>query len=579
MSAILQPIYDIAEICYQQGVSESVVCPGSRCAPLTLAFARHPKINTRTFSDERSAAFIAMGMAQQLNTPTVLVCTSGSAAYNFSPAVAESFFQQVPLLVFTADRPKEWIDQLDGQTIRQSNLFGNHVKKTYDLPEDLSHADAKWYVNRVINEAIILSQEFPKGPVHINIPFREPFYPSKDSKISASDSVRTVLETKGVLTLSSEDLEKVEQDLARFSKVLIVVGQADYSESLVKAVERFTKHHHAAVLGDVISNFHSLPSFIKEADVFLGQCDSSVKESLQPELLITFGKSVLSKNIKQFLRKYKPQEHWHLQPGGLAADTFQQVTRIFRTDPLSFFEQLVGNERQEGFSTQKKNNFTKLWEAEEHRTQRSKLKFFQKESLDDLNFLQQLLNQLPSRCNLHLANSMSVRYVNLLSLSTEQKGVRVFVNRGTSGIDGCTSTAVGHALVSEVPNLLITGDMAFFYDRNAFWHNYTLPNLHVVVLNNHGGVIFNLIDGPSELPELKEYFVTTQALSAQHLAGEFNFDFIKIDTAKKIQNGLKEFWGFDGKTKILEIETSTEANKKSFELFKATIKKGYEVEV
>src|SRR5687767_1579772 len=169
----LQPIYDIAEICYKKGLSNAVLCPGSRCAPLALAFIRHEKIKSKTFSDERSAGFIALGMAQQSHRPTLLLCTSGTAAYNFSPAVAEAYFNQTPLIVFTADRPSEWIAQHDGQTIYQGELFGKHVKKSFQLPQEYEHADSQWAINRIVNEAINLSMEQPRGPVHINAPFRE----------------------------------------------------------------------------------------------------------------------------------------------------------------------------------------------------------------------------------------------------------------------------------------------------------------------------------------------------------------------------------------------------------------------
>jgi len=188
----LQPIYDIAEICAQGGIKEAVLCPGSRCAPLTSAFVAHPKINTRTFSDERSAAFIANGIALEGNAPVVLVCTSGSAAYNFAPAIAEAFYQHTPLIVLTADRPKEWIDQLDGQTIQQENIYGGHVKKFYQLPQDYDHEDNVWYINRSINEAINLSQQYPKGPVHVNIPLREPLYPTQGETIQFSPNVRRI---------------------------------------------------------------------------------------------------------------------------------------------------------------------------------------------------------------------------------------------------------------------------------------------------------------------------------------------------------------------------------------------------
>ena len=171
---------------------------------------------------------------------------------------------------------------------------------------------------------------------------------------------------------------------------------------------------------------------------------------------------------------------------------------------------------------------------------------------------------------------MSVRYANLIGIEASKKGVHVFANRGTSGIDGCTSTAVGHALCGDVPNFLITGDMAFFYDRNAFWHNYPIANLHVLVLNNHGGTIFNLIDGPSRLPEKDEFFITEQKLSARHLAAEYKFEYLKLDQLRKWKNVLDQFMVFDGTAKILEMESDAASNLTSFEQFKQHIKKGYE---
>ncbi len=198
----LQPIFDIAELCALKGVTQAILCPGSRCAPLTLAFSRHNNFKVRSISDERSAAFIATGIAQQSRSPVVLVCTSGSAAYNFAPAVAEAFFQQIPLIIFTADRPKEWIDQYDGQTIRQENIFGVHVKKSFSLPEDYEHGDAIWYIHRSINEAINLSEEFPKGPVHINIPFREPLYPAKNEKVTFNKNLKVISIKKSSIGLT-----------------------------------------------------------------------------------------------------------------------------------------------------------------------------------------------------------------------------------------------------------------------------------------------------------------------------------------------------------------------------------------
>jgi 2-succinyl-5-enolpyruvyl-6-hydroxy-3-cyclohexene-1-carboxylate synthase len=571
-----QPIYDIAEICARQGINNVILCPGSRCAPLTLAFTRHPDITTRTFSDERSAAFIGLGIAQQTGTPVILVCTSGSAAYNFAPAIAEAFYAQSPLLIFTADRPSEWIDQFDGQAIRQNNLYENHVKKSFSLEASYDHQDAAWHINRTINEAIGLAREYPPGPVHINAPFREPLYPAKDETISFSKTVRTIETTIGTQEVSEKEIQHLEESLTSFDKVLIVAGQGDYAETLVKTVDKFVKQQQAPLVGDVISNFHSLASTIRFADSFLAQGGESLKKTIRPDLLITFGKSVISKNLKLFLRQHKPKQHWHIQPAGPVADPFQSLTRTIRTSPLNFFERLCSTKKKTSvFEAQKRENYLRLWDAEEHRTTRSIKSFFSSTVLSELHLVNELLATLPARCNLHLANSMSVRYANFIGLAAGKKGIRVFSNRGTSGIDGCTSTAVGHTLVSEVPNFLLTGDMAFFYDRNAFWHNYPIPNLRIIVLNNHGGIIFSMIDGPENLPEKEEYFVTRQQLNAKSLATEFGFDYLKLDSLKKQKQVFKDLYTFDGKTKILELESGQALNKETFEEFKKEIRKGY----
>ena len=195
---ILQPVVNIAEICARKGVENVVLSPGSRCAPLTIAFARHPKLTVRTVSDERAAAFIALGMAQTTGKPTVLICTSGTAALNYAPAVAEAFFLQVPLLVLTADRPPEWIDQLDGQTIRQQQVYGQHIKRSFDFPVALENPDAVWHTERMVSEALNEAVAYPAGPVHINVPLREPFYPADGENLQYGTEVKVIEEDAGV---------------------------------------------------------------------------------------------------------------------------------------------------------------------------------------------------------------------------------------------------------------------------------------------------------------------------------------------------------------------------------------------
>jgi 2-succinyl-5-enolpyruvyl-6-hydroxy-3-cyclohexene-1-carboxylate synthase len=573
----LQPIYDIAELCARKGIVNTVLCPGSRCAPLTLAFTRHPKIISRTFSDERSAGFIALGMAQQSGDPTVMVCTSGTAAYNFSPSVAEAYFSQTPLIVFTADRPEEWIAQHDGQTIYQSEIFGKHVKKSFQLPQEYEHADSQWAINRIVNEAINLASEYPRGPVHINAPFREPLYPEPKEKFDFSKEVRVMEQVSPQFAISPEHLQKLIEDWNKYTKILIVAGQHDYDNALISSLTNFLQTQSVPVVGDIISNLNSIDQLVGHADVFLAQAPEGVKKSLRPELLITFGKSVISKNLKLFLRKFSPKAHWHIQPAGAVADPFQSITRVVNTSPAGFFEALQIIVKTKEFENQKRVNYQKLWEVEERRAVRGLKEVLPKEAFGEMELVYEIIRNLPPLCNLHLANSMSVRYANIIGLNDPKKNINVFSNRGTSGIDGCTSTTVGHALMNELPNILITGDMAFFYDRNSFWHNYPISNVRIVVLNNHGGIIFNMIDGPGTLPEGKEYFVTQQKLNAQKLCEEFDFDYLKLDNKRKIKNILKSFFEFDGRTKILELESTIELNKSIFDNLKQTIKKSYDL--
>ena len=572
----LQPIYDIAEICSQHGITNAVVCPGSRCAPLTISFSRHPDIKVRTFSDERSAAFIALGIAQQTQKPVALICTSGSAAYNFAPAIAEAWYSHVPLIVLTADRPKEWINQLDGQTIQQPNLYGSHVKRYFELPADYEHPDSVWFIHRSINEAINLSKREIPGPVHVNIPLREPLYPGKDEAIAFTKSLRIVNEEKTSSPLGLADWEYIQQSWPSTKKVLIVGGQDQPDKKLKQLIGSLVTRHKAVLIGDVISNLHELDQAVRYTDNFLAQAPEELKKTLQPDLLITFGRSVISKNLKLFLRKYQPTQHWHIQPAGEVADTYQSLTKIIRCDQLSFFSKLNTLEEAGDFENQKRENYRLLWEAEEHRTARASEQFFKQPTFSEFHFIHEVIQALPDAVNLHLANSMTVRYANFIGLKSEKNDVAVFSNRGTSGIDGCTSTTTGHSLESDKLNVLITGDLAFFYDRNAFWHNYPMPNLRIIVLNNHGGVIFGMIDGPGSLPEAEELFITRQKLSAKNLCQEFGIEYTLIDNVKKIKNTLKDFFEPDQRPKVIEIETDSRTSKEVFEQFKQLIKKGYE---
>lgn len=559
----LQPIFDIAAICSAKGIKDAIVCPGSRCAPLTLSFSRHPGIQTRTISDERSAGFIALGIAQQTGRTVVLICTSGTAAYNFAPAVAEAFYQRIPLLVLTADRPVEWIAQWDGQTISQQKIYGDHVLRSYQLPQEYDHADSKWSIQRIINEAINISQGDVHGPVHVNVPLREPLY---SDSISFSNDIRVIERVRGKHVISPKSLPSSDP----FKKILVVGGQNRLDIDLVKALNTFAAAGDVAIVGDVISNLHPVPSAVRYSDTFLPVLDDRTKETLRPDLLITIGQSVISKNLKLFLRAYKPRAHWHIDESATdITDPFQSMTMQVRTKPEGFFSTFAEVIHTTG------KDYSNRWIDLDRKAYHATSEFFSSENTGEFAFVDRLLKHIPDHSSLHLANSMTVRYANFCGLAANKKGVHVYSNRGTSGIDGCTSTVVGHAISSDSLHTLVTGDVAFFYDRNAFWNNYLSPNLRIVVLNNHGGAIFGIIDGPGAMPEVDEYFVTRQPLTAKHVAAEFNLHYQSISDNKNISATLDEFFKVDGRPKILEFESGSKEAKELFLRFKEKVKNSY----
>ena len=560
----MQAIYNIAEICARKDVKNVILSPGSRCAPLTLAFARHEEISTKTISDERSAAFIAIGISQQTQKTTCLVCTSGSAAYNYAPAIAEAFYQQIPLLILTADRPPEWIDQWDGQTIRQSEIFGKHVKRSYSLPIDDGHEDTRWYIERTISEAINCTQDKPWGPVHINIPLREPLYPS--SSIQFSKNLKVIQKPEKFYDLPDSVWNELFFELFAYKRVIFLAGQSNPGSSFKELIDRLIRQFPIVFVSDVISNFHDLDQIIKNHDIILS--GKEIPAGLYPDLLITFGKSVISKNLKLFLRESKPLVHWHIQETGHVPDTFQALKKIIPIEPQYFFEQLEVEFKYANLSM----GYHQLWKDKEAEARRFKNSFFSTVQIPFNEFfaIQRVLKQLPEDSVLHLSNSMPVRYGNYVGLE-EKKHIEVFSNRGTSGIDGVMSTAVGAAIITLKIVTVIIGDMAFFYDRNAFWNNYLPSNLRIVILNNHGGGIFRMIDGPNKQPELEQFFETEQPLNDSNLAKEFNIEYIKVESFNELNAVLPHFYQDSGKSKILEIETISHINKEIFYQFKNQI--------
>ncbi|AWM32879.1 2-succinyl-5-enolpyruvyl-6-hydroxy-3-cyclohexene-1-carboxylic-acid synthase [Hymenobacter nivis] len=582
-----QAVFNIAEICARHGITDVVLSPGSRSAPLALAFARHPAYRgrLRVVPDERAAAFIGLGIAQATRRPVVLVCTSGTAGLNYAPAVAEAFFQQIPLLILTADRPPEWIDQLDGQTIRQRNLYGAHAKAAFDFPTDTTHPDAKWHAERIINEAINLTQAGPAGPVQVNVPLREPFYPKLGEVVVYEQDVKIIREIPATGTLSLSESTELRQRLRNAGRVLVVAGQYPANAPLAAALKSFALAYRAPIVGDVISNLtDGLSQILGKQDIFIAGLSEDERNELRPDLLITFGQSLISKSLKLFLRNAAPLIHWHVQAAGPVADTFRSLSEIIRVEPTSFFRSIAAGSSPDASINDSTTHYNLGWGSAQQHGETALNNFFGsqrgryqevQEPFNEFSAFRHALGALADGTALHLANSMAVRYANILGLP-QGRQIEVFANRGTSGIDGCNSTAVGGALAQPArPVVLLTGDVAFFYDRNAFWHNYPTPNLRIVLFNNHGGGIFRMIDGPRQQPELEEFFETHQALTAENLCRDFKLRYFPVASFDELDAALPVFFAAEGGAAVLEIFTDSKTNAAFFEEYRAAVKAAF----
>ena len=553
-------IQQLAAILKAKGIEDIVISPGSRNGPLINTFTGSGYFNCRNIVDERSAGYFAIGLSQALKKPVVLVCSSGTSTLNYAPAVAEAFYQNIPLIVLTADRPTYWINQGENQSINQSNIYQDFSKKEITLPMGESEKEL-WFAEREINECLNIGISGNPGPVHINIPLDEPLHDLLDEDLPPLKVIEPS-ETNSIL--SEKEVEKLAAIFNHSDKVLILAGQQDPNPELEKLLVEFAKKSNAVILKEQLANLDN-SHFCGTVDLLITSLLSDKIENFQPDLLISFGGQFVSKPLKQFLRKCRPENHWHINIGNDHTDTYQSLTKTIGTDAATFISQLLP------LVNSKNPIFLNRWKEKEQQVKNQRDKFISQTTFCDLSVFNQIQKHFPQNSVLHLGNSSPVRYALLLDAI---QNVEYFSNRGVSGIDGSMSTAVGFASESEKINTLILGDLSFFYDSNALWNKYIGENLRIIVIHNGGGNIFGMIKGPSDSPAFKEHFFTENKFSAEGIAKTFSLDYFNAATKTELETALNNFYTPEqNKAAILEIFTDAELNTKVFrELFK-TVKK------
>ncbi|NOU58992.1 2-succinyl-5-enolpyruvyl-6-hydroxy-3-cyclohexene-1-carboxylic-acid synthase [Marinifilum caeruleilacunae] len=543
----IKGVKELIDICWAKGMEYVIVSPGSRNAPLSISFAKDERIKSLVIVDERSAAYFALGIAQQTRKPVGLVCTSGTALLNYGPAVAEAYYQRLPLVVISADRPTEWIGQDDSQAIPQPDIFKGFVKGSYQLPLDANNPDDCWYLNRMVNEALSRAQSGRVGPVHINFPLREPLYGVK--KYPDMDE-RVIRKVSAIDYLSDESVEELVEVFNSNQKILILAGLLHEQAELGELLQQLAKKPNVVVMTESVSNVHG-EDFLPCIDRVVCSIKEEEKKDFQPDLLINFGGPLVSKMIKAFLREYRPKEHWFVGKEDHFIDTFKNLTSHIDVSPLAFFRQLVPALNHTASS------YSSLWKERNAKVGNIHNQYLDGLQWSDLKAFEKILSSIPAGGNLQLANSSVVRYAQLFKSSDQ---LRYNSNRGTSGIDGCTSTAAGAAFVNGKTTTLITGDISFFYDSNGLWNKYLGPNLKVILINNGGGGIFRFISGPSGVEELEEYFETVQEYKADKLAETYGLDYFYAENEKEVEDILPEFYAANKKAAVLEIKTPRTIN-------------------
>lgn len=509
----------------EHGVRHAVVCPGSRNAPITHNLVVCPDIECCNVVDERSAGFYALGMALATACPVAVCVTSGTALLNLMPAVAEASYQSVPLVVVSADRPPQWIDQLDGQTLPQGDALGRFVRKAVTLPEP--HDDEeRWFCNRLVNEALLAARRQGGGPVHINVPLSEPLY---EYTVEALPDERTIF-----FAPARSDKRLLTECAGRlFSsrRPMIVVGQTKRDDLLA---EDFAGLHKPIV---VLNEALSIGCGACHFDEVLanGGGAPALPEVFTPDFVLYLGGELVSKRLKQYLRQLPASTQvWAVSEDGEVRDTFCHLHGVIEGHPADVLAGL--SELTADVPMRDSTEFFELWDDilanADEAIERSEPSF---SPMAAVRMLEEALDKVTKEQSngvaRHYANSTAVRLANRYA-----RGY-VWCNRGVNGIEGTLSTAAGFSLVSDEEVVCVIGDLSFFYDQNALWQRALGDNLRILLLNNGGGGIFERFEGLKGSPA-RDCVMARHTTSAEGICQSYNVQYRAARSMEELREGI-----------------------------------------
>lgn len=551
---VVSTLFDVMEA---HGVEDIVCSPGSRNAPLLMAARARADIRKHIVIDERSAAFMALGIAEVKQKPVALICTSGTALLNYAPAVAEAYYQGLPLIVISADRPMEWIDQDDSQTIRQFEALRNFVKASYDLSDRERHDHADWYDNRIANDAMLTALTPKQGPVHVNVRLSPPLDKLVDFKHSHTHPIRIISRIPDYNMPDKDTIKELAGSLVG-KKILVTVGFMEPDARLNKALLKFRSHPNVAIMAETLSNTH-LPTEDYAVDSVLSDMNDIKKSQLMPDVVISLGGALISRMLKDYLRKCAASglmQHWSVGSSHTTVDCFQALTLRIDADPGRFISQLSAELahchrilEEEKYRSMSDDEYLSFRQANNYNEQFFRLKELAAQRLFrfashipwcELVAFIDILNNIPREYNLFLSNGTTVRYAQLIPYDLPHAS---FCNRGVSGIEGSTSTAVGGEVASKSPTLLITGDMSFAHDLGGLaMAAKNDSKIKIIVINNGGGGIFRFVRNTSSLPGREEYLCADPGLNIRSIALTFGFEYHDADSLESLREALTKFF-------------------------------------
>lgn len=534
----------LTELLHANGVVHLVVSPGSRNASLISEAEQSGYFNMHFVVDERSAAFAALGISLIEDAPVAIVCTSGTAMLNYSPAIAEAYYRSIPLIAITTDRPKQWIGQDDSQTINQVGIYANITRSSIDLPV-LSDEESVWYSNRILNNLFFDLRKW-HGPVHINVQIAQPTV-----AVECSNNVwnRAITFFRSRQDAAVHQVRELAATIASPRKVIIVAGFMPPSSKLNRALSKLAQKSNVVVISETISNLHS-PEFLGAADLMLKTIGSNYGTQYLPDVAISLGGSLVSRRLKDFLRSTPGLEHWYVGKSTELVDCFKKLTKVIDMEPAIFLEQLAPAMAPFGAES----DWSSLWERLNNKSLSTLQYIVDKAPWSDLAAFNRIIHSIPRRWNVQFSNGTPIRYAQLFPHNYH----RCDCNRGVSGIDGCISTAIGASAVYNDVTLLVCGDTSASYDISALGLDLVSPKFKMIVIRNGGGGIFRFIGATRNLSIREKYLCGQFELPLKEMAQAYNFRYFSSTNMNELIGVLKLFVHETTQPCVLEIFTPAE---------------------